>query len=387
MILISKALIMNAAQQSFNSLLQAYLSQTPQMDQNVDKRRIEVLLQINTILLYKCIGLQQFILNQQNTSLPDYPARKELYNNYLKRIHYNLSCLASINDIYSSNPSSKRNYVLPQIVYPPQECPELYDHYKTLNQLYPEAIPFYQKKISLARQQQQQQQQQQERQQQGTTNGFPQFNLGINPYMQGNGVKKPYTQQNNVLQTQHVSQQVQSPNNVISTSNVASNMSTEWGQRKPSAGFQEPIVSQPFNITSNFNHVNGNRNDFTFQKEQQQQQQRNFTMEQPQRRSSNNTSHSMTPQMTPQAILQQGMASNHSTTPNQQMHQSQGLNPILSPEQILSRVQQTGQMGQQQIKNAYNNPQHTSQQFMSQVSSNTQNSNFNQMDSNFMSGW
>lgn len=148
---------MNASHQSLSSLMQVYMSQPPQMNQNIDRRRIEVLLQINTVLLYKCIALQQYVMNQQNFHTAGYNEKKELYQNYLKRIHYNLTCLASINDIYSSTPGLKKNYTLPQIIYPPPECTELFDHYKLLNQLYPEAMPFFQKKMSLLRQQMQNQ--------------------------------------------------------------------------------------------------------------------------------------------------------------------------------------------------------------------------------------
>lgn len=148
---------MNSSHQMLSSLMQVYMSQPPKMNQNIDRRRIEVLLQINTVLLYKCIALQQYVMNQQNIYNSDYNNKKELYQNYLKRIHYNLTCLASINDIYSNTPGPKKNYTLPQIIYPPPECTELFEHYKLLNQLYPEAMPFFQKKMSLLRQQMQSQ--------------------------------------------------------------------------------------------------------------------------------------------------------------------------------------------------------------------------------------
>ncbi|GME95350.1 unnamed protein product [Ambrosiozyma monospora] len=97
---------------------------------------------------------------------PDFAQKKEQFQSYIKRIHFNLTCLASINEIHSSPPNvPKKNYAIPQIVMPPHEIPELTDYYKMLNQLYPEAIPLFQKRMELAKQQQQHQQQQQQQQQ------------------------------------------------------------------------------------------------------------------------------------------------------------------------------------------------------------------------------
>ncbi|QPG73322.1 hypothetical protein FOA43_000632 [Brettanomyces nanus] len=139
----------------YNNLLRAYSSQSPQIDVERDKKRIDVLLQINTILLQKCIMLQLYVLNRLNVNALDYNQKKDMYQNYLKRIHFNLTCLASINDIHSAPQNAvKKNYVLPQIVLPPLELSELNEYYRALDQLYPEAVPLFQKRVELLGQQQ-----------------------------------------------------------------------------------------------------------------------------------------------------------------------------------------------------------------------------------------
>ncbi|KAH3668440.1 hypothetical protein OGAPHI_002194 [Ogataea philodendri] len=142
---------------SLSQLLHAHASQPPQINMEIDKKRIDVLLRINTVLLHKCLLLQPYILSKSNSMNPDYNQRRDTYQNYLKRIHFNLTCLASINDIHSSPPNvPKKNYSIPQIVLPPPELPELNEPYKLLNQLYPEALPFFQKRMETLRQQQSQ---------------------------------------------------------------------------------------------------------------------------------------------------------------------------------------------------------------------------------------
>lgn len=386
---------MNAAQQSFNSLLQAYMSQPPQMEQSIDKRRIEVLLQINTVLLYKCVGLQQYVMNQQNTASPNYNEKKELYQNYLKRIHYNLTCLASINDIYSNTPSVKRNYTLPQMVYPPPECLELFDHYKLLNLLYPEAMPFFQKKMALARQQQLQ------NAAHATANAF------------SNQTTADTQEQQQGVQYPNLATQAPAQAQLTAASMVAATRSPHWPahtklhpQQQPSGNHGSPheqgsAKSQHINLATGFDGASMNglpveaMADFKYQQQQHNANAalnntgltntpnnnnhsninlngansttnatntptssihnmpvsstvasgaNNFTMgsfnssksDNGMRRSSNQTQGTnITPQMTPQAILQQsGISSNQPGTPLR----GSEFNPILSPEQILARA-------------------------------------------------
>lgn len=144
----------------YGDLLKAYSMRLPHIDATRDKKRIDVLLEINTVLLEKCIPLQSYVMNKANTNAVDYMQKKIMYQNYLKRIHLNLMCLASINDIHSGNGNEPRkNYVLPQIVLPPQELPGLTEYYKSLDQLYPEAIPLFQKRMEVMAQQRRQKRQ------------------------------------------------------------------------------------------------------------------------------------------------------------------------------------------------------------------------------------
>ena len=399
---------MNAVQQSFNSLLQAYMSQPPQMDQTIDKRRIEVLLQINTVLLYKCVALQQYVLNQQNMTSPNYNEKKELYHNYLKRIHYNLTCLASINDIYSSTSNNKRNYTLPQMVYPPPECLELFDHYKLLNQLYPEAMPFFQKKMALARQQQMLQSQNQKAQ-----NSNQRFNPAFQQQNQGVSAHQP---QNQARSKQTPQAEHFSPAATGAKMNI--NNAAEWSnnhqkellkrqqlyqeflqqqQHQPpqqSPGLQQPLQQQTqqqqqqqqqlsnsatpiftgsaqsphVNVANGFgNNLNmatsANTPEFNFQ------QQNAFNADDFPLQSQNGSRRpgsqgqaqgqaptaQIASQMTPLAILQQGQrgSDSQSVTPSQNRSQDQqNFMSILSPEQILARAAstQSQQPLQQQIQ-------------------------------------
>jgi hypothetical protein len=410
---------MNAAQQSFNSLLQAYMSQPPQMDQSIDKRRIEVLLQINTVLLYKCVGLQKYVLNQQNITSPNYNEKKELYHNYLKRIHYNLTCLASINDIYSNTPSIKRNYTLPQMVYPPPECIELFEHYKLLNQLYPEAMPFFQKKMALARQQQQIPNSSQSNANPNVNNNLAaNTNTNINqgsqqPIQRSNvpltfqnqtpiqiqGGQQPHRQaqqepqqlqlQLQLQQQQQQQRQPQPPQQQQQRNSLsAATPGNYWNSYNPRVKSQHAsnvgtpnlpgsAKSQTINLATNFNSNNGNMdlntpNDFNFQ------QQNNFGVDKfsqggaSDRRSSNQTQGTnMTPQMIPQAILQQNtvLSNSHTTTPVLPQQKSQDFNSMMSPEQILARAA-SGQSGptlatqmQTQFRQPQPQPQPQQQQF------------------------
>ena len=173
---------------AFSNMIRVYNNQPPNIDDVRDKKRIDVLLQINTILLQKCIILQAYVMNKSNTGAIDYNQKKVMYQSYLKRIHMNLMCLASINDIHTpNNTTQKKNYTLPQIVFPPQELPELNEYYKNLDELYPEAVFLYQKRMELmaqqqrARRQQQQQQQQPQQQQQQHQSPVQQQNFNQSP--------------------------------------------------------------------------------------------------------------------------------------------------------------------------------------------------------------
>lgn len=93
---------------------------------------------------------------------------REQFQNYMKRVHMNLSCLATINDRHngSGQPSNPSKPQFPTTITPPQEMPELVDLYSELQQVYPEAVQFIQRRIIMLRQQQQMQQSQQMQQHQ-----------------------------------------------------------------------------------------------------------------------------------------------------------------------------------------------------------------------------
>ena len=439
---------MNAAQQSFNSLMQAYIAQPPQMDQSLDKKRIEVLLQINTVLLYKCIGLQQYVLSQQNSTATNYNEKKELYQNYLKRIHYNLTCLASINDIYSNSTSNKRNYTLPQIVFPPPECPELFEHYKLLNQLYPEAMPFFQKKMKLARQQQQQQQ---------PHNSLIQNQGSLkNSFVGMNGIDKPTMNQNSPSTTNpdygrnpnpnFGSNSNNGPNNPTikgnANLNFNGNMSVQRGnplvsqmqqlqqqQQQPQQVARFPSSTQSQNANLNTgphsemaqNYDSAQHQQFQFQQQQfqqqhLQQQQRNSNQGSPnvfvganysnndliKRKSSlNSQAASNTPQMTPQALMSSNQNNENITGTPQNYHLNNGMNMstdfsgnMISPEQILARAtsaqshQSTHAQQQQYSQQQHAQQQqqgHAQQPFQMFDANMNQNENANQ--GGFMTGW
>ncbi len=163
----------------FSNMIRAYNNQPPNIDDERDKKRIDVLLQINTILLQKCIILQAYVMNKSNIGAMDYNQKKVMYQSYLKRIHMNLMCLASINDIHTlNNTNQKKNYTLPQIVFPPQELPELNEYYKSLDELYPDAVFLYQKRMEIMVQQQRVRRQHQQQQQQSPVS---QQNFGNSP--------------------------------------------------------------------------------------------------------------------------------------------------------------------------------------------------------------
>lgn len=405
---------MNAVQQSFNSLLQAYMSQPPQMDQAIDKRRIEVLLQINTVLLYRCVALQQYVLNQQNLTSPNYNEKKELYHNYLKRIHYNLTCLASINDIYSSTSNNKRNYTLPQMVYPPPECLELFDHYKLLNQLYPEAMPFFQKKMALARQQQMLQSQNQKAQNsnQRFSPAFQQQNQNVSsPHPQNQARAKQTSQaeqfspaaagtkmninnaaewsnnrQKELLKRQQLYQEFLQQQQQQQQQGLPSQQSPRLQQQPPqqqqqqqlsntaTPNFTSSAQSPHVNLSNGFgNNLNmgtsTNTPEFNFQ-QQNAFNADDFSLQLQngsRKLGSQSQGQASTPQvasqMTPHGILQQGQrgSDSQSVTPSQNRSQDQqNFMSILSPEQILARAAST--QSQQPLQQQQQQQQHQQQQ-------------------------
>jgi len=122
----------------------------------LDKKRINTLLNINNILIQQCTILQKTpSQHQQQQEL------KESFQNYIKRIHSNLTMLATINEKYSNPISIQQKQQFPQIMTPPSNLPEVFELYQLLQNLYPEGVQFYQKKLQQLRQQQQQQQLQQ----------------------------------------------------------------------------------------------------------------------------------------------------------------------------------------------------------------------------------
>lgn len=118
---------------------------TPEFD--LDKKRINTLLNINNILIQQCIELQTNMQQQQ---------LKDQYQSYIKRIHSNLTMLATINEKYTNPISVQQKQQFPQIMTPPQNLPQLFELYQVLQNLYPEGVLFYQKKLQQLRQQQQQ---------------------------------------------------------------------------------------------------------------------------------------------------------------------------------------------------------------------------------------
>lgn len=131
----------------------------------LDKKRIQILLSINTVLLKKCSQLQRQMFPEMESQQAQ---PREQFQNYMKRVHMNLSCLATINERHngSGQPPNPSKPQFPTTITPPQEMPELVDLYSELQQVYPEAVQFIQRRIIMMRQQQQMQQSQQMQQQQ-----------------------------------------------------------------------------------------------------------------------------------------------------------------------------------------------------------------------------
>ncbi|GMG19265.1 unnamed protein product [Ambrosiozyma monospora] len=330
-----------SAAEIYNSLLQTHAARPPRIDIEVDKKRIDVLLQINTILLQKCIVLQSYFMNKDSISSPDYTQKRDQYQNYLKRIHFNLTCLASINDIHSSPPNvPKKNYSIPQIVMPPTELPELTDYYKMLNQLYPEAIPLFQKRMELVRQQQQQQPQQQQQAQQQQQ----QQNRSFTPAQQQKQAQNVQQQRQQAYaqflqqQQQQAQSRQQTPQQQFAQFASPSNHSQGSNENMSNSNFpsnssQQPQQQPPQQLTPSSSSYGSN-----IGQQQQQPQQPQSNQLQQKKNSMSSFSNQATP--TPQQFLNQYNNSNSGvSTPVQQNAQVQHQpNASLSPEQILARA-------------------------------------------------
>ncbi|KAG7740361.1 hypothetical protein KL923_002202 [Ogataea haglerorum] len=313
---------------SFAQMLQAHAAQQPQINLEIDKKRIDVLLKINTVLLQKCLLLQPYILNKSNATNPDYNQRKETYQNYLKRIHFNLTCLASINDIHSTPPNMpKKNYSIPQIVLPPPELPELNEPYKLLNQLYPEALPFFQRRMEAARQQPQQMPQMQQMQQMQQRQPQP------------SAQPQPQQQPPQQHQQQH-QQQFQFRNQTFPQEEQHSQMNFAWNSPSdllaPRAKQQQAPQPQ-HQMYSQFIQQQLNQQQQTIQMPQTMQPQQTPQQQQPQQQPVFN-------QYTPQDFTnfqqpqQQSFNGNMGQfeTKNGSSAASAGSSTMLSPEQILA---------------------------------------------------
>ncbi|KAG7890676.1 hypothetical protein KL936_001960 [Ogataea polymorpha] len=312
---------------SFAQMLQAHAAQQPQINLEIDKKRIDVLLKINTVLLQKCLLLQPYILNKSNSMNPDYNQRKETYQNYLKRIHFNLTCLASINDIHSTPPNvPKKNYSIPQIVLPPPELPELNEPYKLLNQLYPEALPFFQRRMEAARQQPQQMPQMPQMQQ-----------------MQQMQQRQPQPPAQPQPPQQH-QQQFQFRNQTFPQEEQHSQMNFAWNSPSdllaPRAK-QQQQAPQQHQMYSQFIQQQLNQQHQTIQTPQTMQPQQAHQQQQPQQQQQ-----PVFNQYTPQDFTnfqqpqQQSFNGNmgHFETKNGSSVPSAGSSTMLSPEQILASV-------------------------------------------------
>jgi len=332
----------------FSNMIRTYNNQPPNIDDERDKKRIDVLLQINTILLQKCIILQAYVMNKSNTGAMDYNQKKVMYQSYLKRIHMNLMCLASINDIHTlNNTNQKKNYTLPQIVFPPQELPELNEYYKSLDELYPDAVFLYQKRMEIMVQQQRVRRQQQQQQQQSPVS---QQNFGNSP---GSSIGMPdgrQTQRQMQLdafrqQQQQLQNQLQQPQQGLhNQTNLMQQRPQQLSQIQKQQQLYRQFLQQrgkngsPKNMNSNQAqkskvHIGrGTGQSFQF-----------FNESFDGNKAQNVTANSQ--QNQPGTISTADMISNSGSPTNPGMNMDNTMNAIenvLSPEQILAKVNSSG---------------------------------------------
>lgn len=122
----------------------------------LDKQRVSLLLNINTVLIQKSIILQQQLSVLQNSSsaAPQMiPKLTELLQHHLKRLHSNLTCIGELSEKFNHNGVSSKQ-IFPNILTPPPDSIELNDMYANLQQLFPDGVQILQRRESALRQEQ-----------------------------------------------------------------------------------------------------------------------------------------------------------------------------------------------------------------------------------------
>lgn len=126
----------------------------------LDRQRVKILFEINTLLLYRVqlfeirdnpnlnvskIPLSEVQLQTQLSSINVNIA--EIKQHYLKRVQLNLTCVAELNEKYrpDGKPRNSNKPIFPQILSPPPEStPEISSRYERLIELFPDAVTFLQ---------------------------------------------------------------------------------------------------------------------------------------------------------------------------------------------------------------------------------------------------
>lgn len=150
----------------------------------LDKRRVRVLFELNTLLLYRVQLLEISVnpnLNVNNIHMNEIAGmiqtfsspninKIEIVQHYLKRVQVNLTCIGELNEKYrklsSGQPIPTMKPIFPLILSPPPESTnDITSRYFLLTKLFPEAISYIQQQKAMFLKQQQQHQHSQQPQQ------------------------------------------------------------------------------------------------------------------------------------------------------------------------------------------------------------------------------
>lgn len=106
----------------------------------LDKQRVSLLLNINTLLIQKAILIQQQLKEQQQQQQqsPSIAKLNELLQHLLKRLHSNLSCIGELST--AAQGSQQKRLIFPSILNPPPEFFEFNEYYIALQKLFPEGV-------------------------------------------------------------------------------------------------------------------------------------------------------------------------------------------------------------------------------------------------------
>jgi hypothetical protein len=113
---------------------------------SLDKQRVSLLLNINTLLIQKSIMLQHQLKEQQQQQQQQQQSSNlskltELLQHLLKRLHSNLTCIGELSERQNNNsPAQQKKLIFPTILNPPPEFFEFNEYYIALQKLFPEGV-------------------------------------------------------------------------------------------------------------------------------------------------------------------------------------------------------------------------------------------------------